>query len=313
MKRTLFSLLLLLILSTALISCSVVGSRISHALGGEEDYIMNEELFNSGIENIKIDWKSGDVSLKPWEGNQIIVREKSVTSLNSRTKMRAKNEDGTLTVNFASKGVWMLPILFKKDLEVLIPSSLDIKNIDVTTASSPVNISAVSALSLKVKSSSGSITLNNMGVVGDTILKTTSGNVVASLKAGVMFRAESSSGSVKAKIGGKVVAAETKSASGSVSLITNDIGRITASSSSGTVELDVMGKADFIDAHSVSGSVKLRLGEDTKGFLMTAKSLSGTVKCDFPSSVVGDQYTFGDGSTKISLKSTSGKVHAFGA
>ena len=74
-----------------------------------------------------------------------------------------------------------------------------------------------------------------------------------------------------------------------------------------------MGKADFIDAHSVSGSVKLRLGEDTKGFLMTAKSLSGTVKCDLPSSVVGDQYIYGDGSTKISLKSTSGKVHAFGA
>ena len=117
MKRTLFSLLLLLILSTALISCSVVGSRISHALGGEEDYIMNEELFNSGIENIKIDWKSGDVSLKPWDGNQIIVREKSVTSLNSRTKMKTKNEDGTLTVNFASKGVWMLPILFRKDLK----------------------------------------------------------------------------------------------------------------------------------------------------------------------------------------------------
>ena len=33
----------------------------------------------------------------------------------------------------------------------------------------------------------------------------------------------------------------------------------------------------------------------------------------FPSSVVGDQYTYGDGSTKISLKTSSGKVHAFGA
>ena len=93
----------------------------------------------------------------------------------------------------------------------------------------------------------------------------------------------------------------------------DDIGRISASSASGPVELEVEGKADYIDAQSVSGNVKLRLGEDTKGFLMTAKSLSGTVKCDFPSSVVGDQYTYGDGSTKISLKTSSGKVHAFGA
>ena len=74
MKRTLFSLILLLILSTAFISCSVVGSRISHALGGEEDYIMNEESFEKGIENIDIDWKSGDVSIKAWDGDQIIVR-----------------------------------------------------------------------------------------------------------------------------------------------------------------------------------------------------------------------------------------------
>ena len=313
MKRTLFSLILLLILSTALTSCSVVGSRISHALGGEEDYIMNEEFFDNGIENIKIDWKSGDVVLKAWDGNQVVVREKSVTSLNSRTKMRAKSENGTLSINFASKGVWMLPILFKKDLEVLIPSSWDMKNITLSTASSPVDITGLSALSIVVKSASGNISLNNMGVIGDTTLKSTSGDVTAALKAGVMFRAESTSGKIMARIGGKVVAAETKSASGNVSLIVDDIGRISAQSSSGTVELDVRGKAEFIDAHSVSGSVKLRLAEDTTGFLMTAKSLSGTVKCEFPSSVIGDQYTFGDGSTKINLKSTSGKVHAFGA
>ena len=140
MKRTLFSLILLLILSTAFISCSVVGGRISHALGGEEDYIMNEESFEKGIENIDIDWKSGDVSVKAWDGDQIIVREKSATSLTSRTKMKAKAQEGKLTVNFASKGVWMLPLLFKKDLEVLIPSSWDMKNITINTASSPVRI-----------------------------------------------------------------------------------------------------------------------------------------------------------------------------
>ena len=313
MKRTLFSLILLLILSTAFISCSVVGGRISHALGGEEDYIMNEESFEKGIENIDIDWKSGDVSIKAWDGDQIIVREKSATSLTSRTKMKAKAQEGKLTVNFASKGVWMLPLLFKKDLEVLIPSSWDMKNITINTASSPVRISNLSTLGLNVKSVSGTIFLDNMGVVGDTTLKTVSGDVTATLKAGVMFRSESTSGVIKAKIGGKVVAAETKSTSGSVSLMVDDIGRISASSASGPVELEVGGKADYIDAQSVSGNVKLRLGEDTKGFLMTAKSLSGTVKCDFPSSVVEDQYTYGDGSTKISLKTSSGKVHAFGA
>ena len=313
MKRTLFSLLLLLILSTALISCSVVGSRISHALGGEEDYIMNEEIIKDTIENINIDWKSGDVSLSTWDGDVILIREKSVTSLNSRTKMKTKVENGSLSVDFASRGVWMLPLLFVKNLEVLIPESWEMKNISVDTASAPITVKGLSALSLDIHSSSGSINLLEMGVVGDTRLKSSSGSIVTTMKAGVMYRAESLSGSVKTKIGGKVVAAETKSASGNVCLFVENIGRVSASSSSGSVEVDINGKADFIDANSVSGNVKLRLREDTKGFLMTAKSLSGSVKCEFPSSVVGDQYTFGDGSTKISLKSTSGKVHAYGA
>ena len=42
-----FSLTLLLILSVALSGCSIVGSRISHALGDEENYIMNEEIITT--------------------------------------------------------------------------------------------------------------------------------------------------------------------------------------------------------------------------------------------------------------------------
>ena len=49
MKRTMFSLTLLLILSVALSGCSIVGSRISHALGDEENYIMNEEIITEKL------------------------------------------------------------------------------------------------------------------------------------------------------------------------------------------------------------------------------------------------------------------------
>ncbi|MGN1164132.1 MAG: DUF4097 family beta strand repeat-containing protein [Candidatus Ornithospirochaeta sp.] len=308
MKRTLFSLTLLLA-AALLTGCSVVGSRISHALGGEVDMVINEKTTSAKKENLTINWKSGDVDISTWDGDELIVREKSVTSLTSRTRMRISEGEGYLSVDFSAKGVWMLPMLFKKDLEVLVPSSWDLKSIEVATASAPVHLEGISTLSLDVHSASGDITLSDMGVLGETKLRSASGTIRSTVKAGVMFMAESASGSVETEIGGKTTAVETKSSSGKVETRVNEAGRVTASSASGKVDVTVSSRADYIDAKSVSGSVVLKLGKETTGFLMDATSTSGTVRCDFPSSVIGDQYTWGDGSTKIRLRSTSGKVH----
>lgn len=309
MKRTLFSLTLLLA-AALLTGCSVVGDRISHALGGEIDMIVNEKTTAERKENLTINWKSGDVKVSAWDGDQLIIREKSVTSLNSRTSMRISEGEGSIGIDFSAKGVWMLPMLFKKDLEVMVPSSWDMKSINVSTSSAPVALDGISSLSLSVKSSSGDITLRNMGVLGETKLSSASGTIRGSVKAGVMFRAESASGNVEATIGGKTTAVETKSASGKVEVMVEEAGRVTASSTSGKVDVTVKAKADYIDAKSVSGSVMLKLGKETTGFFMDASTTSGTVRCDYPSSVVGDHYTWGDGSTKIQLRSTSGRVHA---
>ena len=308
MKRTLFSLTLLLA-AVLLSGCSVVGSRISHALGGEIDMVINEKATAEKKENLNINWKSGDVEISSWDGEELIVREKSVTSLTSKTRMRITEGEGYINIDFSAKGIWMLPGIFKKDLEVLVPSSWDMKDIKVSTASAPVKIQGISSLSLDVKSASGNITLSDMGVLGETKLRSKSGTIRSFVKAGVMLKAESASGSVEAEIGGKTTAVETKSSSGRVAVIVAKAGRVTASSTSGKVDVTVSSRADYIDANSVSGSVMLKLGKDTTGFLMDASSTSGSVRCDFPSSVIADQYTWGDGSTKIRLHSTSGKVH----
>lgn len=309
MKRTMFSLTLLLILSVALSGCSIVGSRISHALGDEENYIMNEEIITEKVESIDIDWRVGKVSITPWDGEDIVVKEKSDTTLTSRTKMRVRNQDGNLTIEDTAKGVWLLPLLFKKDLEVMVPVGVDLRIVDVKATSS-VYISELSVMDVNIESTSGDIVLDEMKVIGNTSLKSASGKIDADMKAGVSFKAETASGSIKTNISESLTTLDAKSASGSLNIAVKDTERINTLSASGKVELTVEGKCSSIDAVSSSGGVKLNLGEATTGFLMTASSTSGRVQCDFPSSVIGDQYTWGDGSTKIRLRSTSGRVHA---
>lgn len=309
MKRTMFSLTLLLILSVALTGCSIVGSRISHALGDEENYIMNEEIITEKVESIDIDWRVGKVSITPWDGKDIIVKEKSDTTLTSRTKMRVRNQDGNLTIEDTAKGVWLLPLLFKKDLEVMVPIGVDLRIVDVKATSS-VYISELSVMDVNIESISGDIVLDEMKVIGNTSLKSASGKIDADMKAGVTFKAETASGSINTSVSDSLTSLDAKSASGSLNITVMDTERINTLSASGKVELTVEGKCSSIDAVSSSGGVKLNLGEATTGFMMTASSTSGRVQCDFPSSVIGDQYTWGDGSTKIRLRSTSGRVHA---
>ena len=310
MKRTMFSLTLLLILSVALSGCSIVGSRISHALGDEENYIMNEEIITEKVESIDIDWRVGKVAITPWDGEDIVVKEKSDTTLTSRTKMRVRNQDGNLTIEDTAKGVWLLPLLFKKDLEVMVPVGVDLRIVDVKATSSSVYISELSVMDVNIESTSGDIVLDEMKVVGNTSLKSASGKIDADMKAGVTFKAETASGSINTSVSESLTSLDAKSASGSLSIAVKDTERINTLSASGKVELTVEGKCSSIDAVSSSGGVKLNLGEATTGFMMTASSTSGRVQCDFPSSVIGDQYTWGDGSTKIRLRSTSGRVHA---
>ena len=165
-------------------------------------------------------------------------------------------------------------------------------------------------MDVNIESTSGDIVLDEMKVVGNTSLKSASGKIDADMKAGVTFKAETASGSIKTNISESLTTLDAKSASGSLNIAVKDTERINTLSASGKVELTVEGKCSSIDAVSSSGGVKLNLGEATTGFMMTASSTSGRVQCDFPSSVIGDQYTWGDGSTKIRLRSTSGRVHA---
>ena len=78
MRRLNFSLLLLSILILALTSCSVIESRISHALRGDINSVAHtEKSIKENPKEIIINWKNGNISFVKTNDKEIIVTEEN--------------------------------------------------------------------------------------------------------------------------------------------------------------------------------------------------------------------------------------------
>lgn len=126
MRRLNFSLLLLSILILALTSCSVIESRISHALRGDINSVAHtEKSIKENPKEIIINWKNGNISFVKTNDKEIIVTEDSYTTLTKKTEMQISQKQNKLYVDYADKRIIYISPIFKKDLTLYIPNDLD--------------------------------------------------------------------------------------------------------------------------------------------------------------------------------------------
>ncbi len=126
MRRLNFSLLLLSILILALTSCSVIESRISHALRGDINSVVHtEKSIKENPKEIIINWKNGDISFVKTNSKEILVAEDSYTTLTKKTEMQISQKENKLYVDYADKRIIYISPIFKKDLTLYIPNDLD--------------------------------------------------------------------------------------------------------------------------------------------------------------------------------------------
>ena len=126
MRRLNFSLLLLSILILALTSCSVIESRISHALRGDINSVAHtEKSIKENPKEIIINWKNGNISFVKTNDKEIIVTEDPYTTLTKKTEMQISQKQNKLYVDYADKRIIYISPIFKKDLTLYIPNDLD--------------------------------------------------------------------------------------------------------------------------------------------------------------------------------------------
>jgi len=242
-------------------------------LTGPYEPVGTYSVGTGGVDSLNVDWVSGDVTIKPHGGNDIMITEFAQRALRDEEKLRFNISGDTLNIKFRENGY--IGISPQKKLEVLIPSRLcesmnafavdsasgrlyinDIKADRVRTesVSGSIHLENISARAFDVISASGSITIT-AAQAGDLKIDSVSGSVKLSDSAAGTLNCEAASGSIT--VSGVFDDAKLETVSGRIAFdnsATTSVLRANTASGS----LDLSGSFDKADVESVSGSVSIK-------------------------------------------------------
>lgn len=288
---------------------SIVGNAMENGVEysfGDDDTGFNNAYTGSnsysvpadGIDKIRVEWVSGLVRVKPYEGTDIKLDEMSNDNISEEYALRYKIADGKLTVRFCKKHTWygvdaaMLnldEIVKPKELVVSVPRAmLESGELDIQLdgVSNDTYISSAKLNGLNVNGISGSIAIENVSAK-DMDLDTVSGLIDVSDCAADAIKVVSISGEMT--IGGIFGSARLNSTSGAVWF---------TDGSDGIKELKI---------GTVSGDVIMQLPQGV-GFNMNVSTVSGDVSSVFGLTKNGSNYVYGDASADFDIDTVSGDI-----
>lgn len=167
---------------------------------------------------------------------------------------------------------------------------------------------------VSVRAASGGVSLENVRG-SDIAVRAASGRITATGLSAPTVELKASSGHVRAEgITGERVA--ITSASGNVTVRSLSAADARVSSASGSVEADLAAAPRVGEFRAVSGSVALRVPEGI-GATVELRTASGGITVDVPLRVTEQRRgytagTIGDGSSRISARTTSGRIRLSG-
>lgn len=177
-------------ISICLISVGIVLSAIGRFAGASPRHILFDGLWNASfrygddfdndfeenntyhvsdasINSIDIDWISGRVTVIPYDGDDIVIREKSKGKIDEENCLRYRISGDTLEINYflqTAEFNFTGSINYSKQLEIKVPralaKSLDELNFDAVSAD--LNIRDLHIASLDVDTTSGNLLGKNI-------------------------------------------------------------------------------------------------------------------------------------------------------
>ena len=181
---------IILMISICLISVGIVLSAIGRFAGASPRHILFDGLWNASfrygddfdndfeenntyhvsdasINSIDIDWISGRVTVIPYDGDDIVIREKSKGKIDEENCLRYRISGDTLEINYFLQTAeinFTGSINYSKQLEIKVPralaKSLDELNFDAVSAD--LNIRDLHIASLDVDTTSGNLLGKNI-------------------------------------------------------------------------------------------------------------------------------------------------------
>lgn len=262
-KRKLLILFGILVLS----SCDISYFKKYNDTEYRELISSNCESFKE-IQNLSIDWMSGDIIIKNSSNvKEIQISETASSTIKDEFKARIKyDEDKNLDINYCASNVTLVG-LGSKTLEVLVPNDTKLHSLDINIISgNGISISNVDIVhEINIKTNSADVQLNNVSCC-DLNIETNSGKISTSLCKSSM-----------------------------IDLITN----------SGDCYLKLNDSAKQITINSNSGDCIIDLDEKVLGYKIAFNSTSGNYKSEFKETQL---YEYSNGILRIVCNTTSGNL-----
>lgn len=295
------------------------GAGYAHA----DRYQAGDTEITSAVENLDIDWIAGKVNIEYHAGSGVKVTETASKTLSENEKLRWWLDGSTLRIRFIKSGI-NLGINLQKTLTVSLPEGAVLKDVKISSTSADLNIPALTADEILFDTTSGDITAvtaakkltststsGNMNLQQDSDLdsvhlSSTSGDIGITLAGAKKIEADSTSGNLYVTASGSVGNIRLHTTSGAVVPDLADVDKADLSATSGDITAKLFSFRDLkIDA--TSGDVTLKLPE-APGFTCRIDTKPSRFSSDLALEKSGDTYTFGDGSARCFIDTTSGNI-----
>ncbi len=256
--------------------------------GDDKDYLGDGsgsyQVPVSGIEKLKIDWVSGRVDLKIYDGEEIYITETSNQQLNEKNTLRYKVSGDTLRIRFRKSGI-LFGHLPDKDLQVMIPERLAqaLKEIGVDAVSAKIDVKDLQAEEMHYETTSGAINLIGVGAK-EIEVDTVSGDLCIEASQAVEVDISTVSG---------------------LTQLEGAFGKIHASGVSGEMKVQSSVCPDRVNASTVSGNVTIIIPENA-GFSVSFDRVSGEFNSDFPITMNEGEGTYKNGGADFIVDTVSG-------
>ncbi len=168
------------IVNTGLWNVAISRDRGEHVWQADNCY----RIPANAIASLEINWVDGDITVEPWDGEEICLEETSKAPITERNHLVYRVDGDTLEIDFwAEKFGFSFggPDLKPKDLKVLVPRALAdaLDEINVDVVASDVFLKGLNARDISVDSVSGSLNGSEL-IAGQIEMDTMSGNLKCS-------------------------------------------------------------------------------------------------------------------------------------
>lgn len=293
-----------------------VGFRSSADLRKEE-YIQKEENIElQDINDIQLNFKSGDLNVFFTDENKIRIVQYSYKTLEQDELFEVNKSSSKITVAENRKPRFYFFYFNSIAYDVYIPKqyeeALSIKSVSgdievseglkfttltISSTSGDIKMGDVEANSIHIETTSGDIRLQNLKE--ETLkLKTVSGDIIAETAEGKIV-ANSTSGDIVIKNAKGNI--EARTTSGEIEFKTIE-GNVDMQSVSGNIECDDFKITDSSNIKTTSGEVKMYLNKDSNCEIQT-HTTSGNIRLPNGRNTIGEEPY-----SKLKVQTTSGNI-----